>query len=57
MSAPSCHSPLLSTKEWKELDALRKAISHSPATVAPSQQERFSALFARTLLGKGNAPL
>jgi hypothetical protein len=54
MSAPFIPFPLLSPEEWKELDALRRAISDSPATVVPEQQERFSALFARTLIGKGN---
>lgn len=57
MSAPFISSPLLSKEEWQELDALRKAISDSPATVVPEKQERFSALFARSLIGKGNQPL
>lgn len=53
----SAPSPLLSKEEWKELDALRKAISQNPASVVPWQQERFSALFIRSLLGKGDLPL
>lgn len=57
MSAPFVPCPLLSIEEWKELQALRKAISHNPATVVPSQQERFVALFARSLLGKGDCSL
>lgn len=57
MSAPFFPSPLLSKEEWQELDGLRKAISDSPAAVVPEQQERFSALFARSLLGKGNPSL
>jgi hypothetical protein len=57
MSAPFFPSPLLSAEEWDELTALRKAISDSPAAVVPEKQERFSALFARSLLGKGNQPL
>ena len=48
-------SPFLSPAEWEELQALRKAISQSPASVVPSKQERFTALFARTLAGKGNS--
>ena len=48
-------SPFLSTDEWKELQALRLAISEYPFTVVPSQQERFTALFTRTLIGKGNS--
>lgn len=57
MSAPFIPFPSLSKEEWQELDALRKAISDSPATVVPEKQERFSALFARSLIGKGNQPL
>jgi len=43
--------------EWKELNALRQAISDNPSTVVPEKQERFAALFARSLLGKGDKPL
>lgn len=57
MSAPFVPCPLLSIEEWKELQALREAISYNPATVVPSQQERFVALFARSLLGKGDCSL
>lgn len=57
MSAPFIPSPLLSRDEWQELNVLREAISDSPATVVPEKQERFAALFARSLLGKGNQPL
>lgn len=57
MSAAFIPEPLLSKEEWKELDVLRRAISEAPATVVPECQERFAALFARSLLGKGNKPL
>lgn len=57
MTAPPSPPTLLSPAEWKELQALRKAITDAPSTVVPSKQERFAALFARSLLGKGNAPL
>lgn len=57
MSAAFIPEPLLSKEEWKELDMLRRAISEAPATVVPECQERFAALFARSLLGKGNKPL
>jgi len=50
----SSPSPLLSPEEWNELNVLRLAISDNPAAVAPHKQERFSALFARSLLGKGD---
>lgn len=49
--------PCLSPSEWKELDALRKAISDNPAAVVPSLQERFTFLFAKSLAGKGDRPL
>lgn len=57
MSAPFVPLPLLSPSEWEELNVLREAISDNPATVVPERQERFSALFARSLLGKGDQPL
>lgn len=57
MSAPFIPLPLLSQEEWQELDALRKAISSGPSAVVPDKQERFTALFARSLMGKGNPPL
>ncbi len=57
MSAPFISSPLLSETEWKELNALRQAISDNPSAVVPEKQERFVALFARSLLGKGDKPL
>ena len=50
-------SPLLSISEWKEMDVLRRAISENPASVIPSQQERFTALFTRSLIGKGDRPV
>jgi hypothetical protein len=53
----SSPSPLLSEDEWQELQALRRAISDNPASVAPWKQEQFSSLFTRSLLGKGDIPL
>jgi hypothetical protein len=50
----SSPSPFLSQEEWQELQALRKAITDNPASVAPWKQEQFSALFARSLMGKGD---
>jgi hypothetical protein len=47
----------LSLLEWEELDELRLAISHSPTTVVVEQQERFTALFVRSIFGKGDRPL
>jgi isopentenyldiphosphate isomerase len=53
----SSPSPLLSEEEWQELQALLKAISHNPASVAPWKQEQFSSLFVRSLIGKGDMPV
>jgi len=39
----------LTEEEWQELDALRKAINDSPASVHPEKQERFTELFVRSL--------
>lgn len=39
----------LTDDEWKELDALRKAIKDSPASVHPKKQEKFTELFVRSL--------
>lgn len=50
-------SPFLTKEEWKELKILKQAISDNPASVAPSEQEQFTALFIRSLLGKGDSPL
>lgn len=50
-------SPFLNKEEWEDLQALRKAISQSPASVVPSEQERFVSLFARSLAGKGDTVL
>lgn len=44
----------LTAREWYELQALRRAISDSPASVHPKKMERFSELFARSLAGKGD---
>jgi hypothetical protein len=47
----------MTDQEWKELDALRKAISYNPAAVVPKEQERFTRLFVETLKGKGDRGL
>lgn len=47
----------LSPEEWAEAKALLSAISENPAAVAASKMEQFSALFVRTIAGKGNPPL
>lgn len=47
----------LSPDEWAELIALKAAITESVSSVHPTHLERFTELFARSLLGKGNPPL
>lgn len=44
----------LTTSEWYEIQALRRAISENPAAVHPIKMERFSELFAKSLAGKGD---
>ena len=44
----------LTTEEWNELDALRKAINYSPHTVSPEKMEKFTELMVRSLEGKGD---
>jgi hypothetical protein len=47
-------SDKLTTLEWDEMQALRRAISDYPASVHPDEMQRFTELFARTLIGKGD---
>lgn len=54
MTLPIDHPKELTTEEWKELVALKDAISYDPHTVAPQSMERFTELFVRSLDGKGN---
>jgi hypothetical protein len=44
----------LSQEEWQELFSLKQAIDNSPASMATNKLERFSALFVRSLHGKGD---
>lgn len=44
----------LTTEEKNELDALKNAINYDPHTVSPEKMEKFSELFVRSLLGKGD---
>jgi len=44
----------LSQDEWEELCSLKQAIDEAPASVATIKLERFSALFVRSLHGKGD---
>ena len=44
----------LTTEEWNELNALRKAINYNPHTVSPEKMEKFTELMVRSLEGKGD---
>jgi hypothetical protein len=44
----------LSNDEWNELVALKNVINQNPAAVHPEKMELFTALFVRTLEGKGD---
>jgi hypothetical protein len=39
----------MTTEERNELDALKRAISDLPSSVAPHKMEKFTELFVRTL--------
>lgn len=52
-TGPDC----LTTEEWDELNALREAIHYSPHTVSPKKMEKFTELFVRSLLGKGDTQI
>lgn len=43
----------LSTGEWEELTALKRAINDNPATVHFEKMERFSELMVRSLRERG----
>jgi hypothetical protein len=38
----------LTTEEWNELNALRKAINHDPSQVSPEKMEIFTDLLVRS---------
>jgi len=44
----------LSQEEWEELFSLKRAIDDGPSTMATEKMERFTALFVRSLHGKGD---
>jgi hypothetical protein len=54
MTFPKTNTDYLTQGEWKELDALRKAINYDPSQVCPQKMEKFTALFVRSLRGKGD---
>jgi hypothetical protein len=44
----------LTTEEWNELNALRKAINYDPRTVSHQKMEKFTELLVRSLQGRGD---
>lgn len=44
----------LTDEEWNEMVALKSAIEYNPSSVHPESMERFTALFVRSLYGKGD---
>jgi hypothetical protein len=46
----------LTTEEWDELVALKKAINTNPAAVHPDKMEKFTELLVRSLEGKCDPP-
>jgi hypothetical protein len=54
MTLPKTNSEYLTREEWKKLDSLRKAINYDPSQVCPQNMEEFTALFVRSLYGKGD---
>jgi hypothetical protein len=44
----------LTTEEWKELVALKDAITYAPQTVSAEKMEKFTELMVRSLDGKGD---
>jgi hypothetical protein len=45
----------LTPEEWQEMNTLRLAISHLPASVSPQKMERFTQLFVQSLSGADDA--
>ena len=55
MTLPKTNAEYLTHEEWNELNALREAINYNPSQVCPQKMEEFTALFVRSLYGKGNS--
>lgn len=45
---------LLSNEEWVEMKNLKEEINFNPACVVPEKMERFTELFVRSLMDKGD---
>jgi hypothetical protein len=55
MTLPKTNTEYLTQEEWRELNALREAINYNPSQVCPKKMEEFTALFVRSLYGKGDS--
>ncbi len=53
-SEPMVDPTALTEEEWNRLQRLLAEISANPAAITTREQEDFSALFARSLAGKGD---
>lgn len=56
MTLPKTSNETLTEEEWKELVALKDAISYAPQTVSAEKMEKFAELMVRTLEGKCDPP-
>jgi len=54
MTLPKTSTEKLTSEEWNELNALRKAINYNPHTVCHQKMEKFTELLVRSLQGKGD---
>ena len=54
MTLTKTGSANLTTEEWKELVALKDAITWCPQTVSAKKMEKFTELMVRSLEGKGD---
>lgn len=56
MTLPKTSNEILTDEEWKELVALKEAITYSPQTVSAEKMEKFAELMVRSLEGKCDPP-
>lgn len=56
MTLPKTSNETLTNEEWKELVALKEAITYAPQTVSAKKMEKFAELMVRSLEGKCDPP-
>jgi hypothetical protein len=54
MTLAKTGTEILTEDEWKELIALKDAITYAPQTVSAKKMEKFAELMVRSLEGKGD---